>query len=142
MPAFNRGVERRRGRRFRSARAAARLAGFGDDDIAMRALSGASLLATDEFRLAVFEGLLWCSGCIDAHPIDCSDIVAFLQLRSLGRGVGRIALALANPSYSGSKIRLEEEADERDIPRPCDVADGGSFGFTRKYGVHDHGMAL
>ena len=95
-----------------------------------------------DLDLALFQGLFWCSGCINDSPVDRTDIIFLLNFGNLRRRVGCIVFTAADTAQSGRKVSREKEPDKPDIQLARDVADQGAFRFMRKHRVDNDGMTL
>src|SRR5262249_43380249 len=97
---------------------------------------------TSDGGAAEFQRLLWRSRRIDRRPVDRADIVFFLQLGDLGRGVRRVPSAGADTLQSGCKIGVKVETDEPNAQLARGIADRSPFGLVGKYRVDHDRMSL
>jgi hypothetical protein len=64
--------------------------------------------------LAPVQRLLRCPGGVDVSPIDGADIILLLKSGNLRRGIGSIALAMADTAQPGLEVGGEKNADKTD----------------------------
>src|SRR3954451_11541255 len=101
-----------------------------------------ALFARADCVPAALERLLLCPGCIDDRPTNMADLIVLLQRGNLLRGVGCISLTASDSRPSRREVRDEEEAAYRHVARTGQRGKRVSFGFTRKYPIHDRRMTL
>src|ERR1700680_2920327 len=116
----------RRGRCVGSVRTAALRFDFGDGGIVVSRDWPSGRITVSDPGLALYQGLLWRSGCIDDSPVNPADIIVLLNFGNLRRCVGCIALAAADAAHSGRKVSREKEPDKPDIPLARGIGDCGS----------------